>query len=885
MTHHFIFCATLVSFQACSLFAAPVLTEAFFEQHCYECHDPDTEKGGLDLTLLSPGFSDRDTFATWIKVHDAIRKGEMPPQKKPRPDPADQVAVTQWLDQELFAADSRRLEEEGRIRLRRMTRSEFENSLKDLLDLPRLDIQGMLPRDGKVAGYEKIAEGLDLSPAHLSGYKDAIEHALTKAIATRSMPPPISKKRIYPAGLFKWDAGMWRGDFVLLKDFQPDPLLPLRGGYDEKPGYISDKNESDDLPMRRELMTGRKTQASRSAVGLLEANIPGQEAAMNVAPIYAGPYHLKMSIWGFHWNQGKVEPSPSPGAAVLRAHAEGKQQEGGRLLQEFTASSLQPEEHELTTWLEALESVVFDPVSIPNRGLRVRQLGGRAPKHVGPGVALDWFEFEGPVFDSWPPGSHRRLFGDLPITSLPEHSEVIPPVRQEVRGLPGYLPNYNRDLPGHEKTRPLETVQSAQPMKDAHDLISQFLPKAFRRPVTVDEIKPYVALVGKRLSAKACFEDAMRRAYVAILTSPEFLFHSSSRNAGSHALASRLSYWLWNGPPDSELLEHAEKGTLSKPEVLRSQIDRLLADHRSERFIEDFTDQWLELDRINETTPDKKLYPEYSFLLHEGMVAETREFVREAIRENLPARNLVDSDFTILTQRLAEHYGIEGVAGVEPRRVPIPPESPRGGLLTQASILKLTANGTTTSPVTRGVWVMDRLLNDPAPPPPPGISAIEPDTRGATTVREQLDLHRNDTSCAACHAKIDPAGFALESFDPVGGFRERYRSSGPGKIPLEKGQTSWKVNYRLGPPVDSSGALADGREFAGIDQLRQHLVDDEAALARAFVAHLSRYASGADLSYADRRIVNRIVSSAETDNYGLRSLLYALAESPLFLNP
>ncbi len=375
----------------------------------------------------------------------------------------------------------------------------------------------------------------------------------------------------------------------------------------------------------------------------------------------------------------------------------------------------------------------------------------------------------------------------------------------------------------------------------------------------------------------------MRRVYVAVLTSPDFLFHRADGTVkDAYTLASRLSYWLWNGPPDETLLAAAREGTLGTDEGISAQVDRLIADPRSGRFIADFADQWLELRRLAETTPDPQLYPEYRFLLHEGIAEEPRAFLRELIDHDLPARALLQPGFAMVTQRLAEHYGIAGVRGVEVRKIALPEGSLRGGLLGQAAIHKLTANGTTTSPVTRGVWVMDRLLDDPAPPPPPGVSAIDPDTRGATTVREQLDKHRADVSCAACHAKIDPAGFALESFDPVGGFRERYRSNGKGDDPPEKGKTTWRVNYKLGPAVDASGALPDGRAFGGFAALNDLLSGDPDKLACAFVAHLSRYATGAEVNYADRAEIARIVEGTKGKGYGLRSLIQALAQSRMF---
>ncbi len=246
---------------------------AFLDQHCVECHDADLKKGGLDLTALETAFADGRSFAIWVKVHDAIGKGEMPPKKKPRP-PADEIArMTAWLDQQLTTADEARLAEHGRIRLRRMTRTEFQNTLQDLLALPRLDILAMLPSDGRIGGYEKIAGALDISPAHLEAYEAAVEKALDAAIAKHSQPPRVFQRRIYPAGLFKFGGNLVQGQFVLLKDKQPDPALPVRGGFEDKTGHVGDAGP--DLEERKKQLAALVAAKNESEVGLLNPNLAG----------------------------------------------------------------------------------------------------------------------------------------------------------------------------------------------------------------------------------------------------------------------------------------------------------------------------------------------------------------------------------------------------------------------------------------------------------------------------------------------------------------------------------------------------------------------------------------------------------------------------------
>jgi hypothetical protein len=376
--------------------------------------------------------------------------------------------------------------------------------------------------------------------------------------------------------------------------------------------------------------------------------------------------------------------------------------------------------------------------------------------------------------------------------------------------------------------------------------------------------------------------------YTAVLCSPGFV--CVEENPGlldGHALAARLALFLGNSAPDDALRALAASGHLQTSEDLRAQTERLLDDPKSRRFIDAYLDYWLDLRKMVANAPDGTLYPDYYLddLLTESALEETQLFFAELVRCDLPARNLVAADFAMLNERLAAHYGLPPIEGVTVRRVALPPESPRGGLLTQASILKVTANGTTTSPVVRGAWIMERILGQPPPPPPPSVPAVEPDTRGATTIRAQLDKHRTLQTCAACHAKIDPAGFALENFDVMGGWRDRYRALTEGPAPEPGiGHNGQKYTFHAGPAIDAAGVLPDGRRFADVRELKALLAADEEQLARNLARQLIVYATGAPVRFSDRAQVEQILERARSRRYGVRTLIHEIVQSDLFRN-
>ncbi|MCB1212305.1 MAG: DUF1592 domain-containing protein, partial [Verrucomicrobiales bacterium] len=447
--------------------------------------------------------------------------------------------------------------------------------------------------------------------------------------------------------------------------------------------------------------------------------------------------------------------------------------------------------------------------------------------YPGEGLALLSVELEGPIITEWPPQGQSLLLGGAKLVEVPPDQ----PWKAKQRG---YKPKYR--------------VEGGDPIADSRSGLSAFAVAAFRRPVEVDDVEPYFKLFDAEFAESHDYLSAIRTAAVAILCSPDFLYlQEPEGRLNDRQLAARLSFFLTRSAPDADLLA----AELSKPAVLQAQTERLLKSETLDRFISDFTDGWLNLREIDFTTPDKVLYPEYDGLLLDSMLNETRGFIRELIVQNLGALNLINSDFAMLNSRLAKHYGINGVSGIDVRRTPLPADSKRGGLLTQASILKVSANGTNTSPVIRGVWVMDRLLGLTPPPPPPGIPGVEPDIRGAKTMREILDKHRQMESCNGCHRSIDPAGFALESYDVIGGWRDRFRSIGEGeqvKLSVE----GRKVRYRLGPAVDPAGELPDGTKFENFAAFQKVLMSQQERVARAFVEKLLTFATGRGMGFSDR---------------------------------
>jgi mono/diheme cytochrome c family protein len=838
--------------------AAPIPSDAkaFIDKNCAGCHRLANPPAGIDLTTLEFDLDDVNTFGQWVRIHDAVRDGKMPPVGGSLLKEPEREAFLKAIAEPMTAHERSRAAIQGRAVLRRLNRYEYENSVRDLLSAPWLQLRDSLPEDGLVHRFNKAGQALDVSHVQMARYMEAAEQAIRLVLSAANQPEV--QKRYYARDQKRFIGRMRYSSFNHHPERAMIPIL----GFDAQPDVLAEKapisvGESD--PKTREL----------EAFVTPASTYNGNEYSFDQfsAPA-SGQYHLRFnaySIWvhtlfgavgmkdrrpWWHPDREKTSRGRTTEPVTIYALRRGGEK---RLLGSFDAEP-EPGIHEMDVSLLPGEQILPDA----SRLFRSRPTFTGSPDATEegmPGVAYRWMEVDGPVKTAAAREGFHRLFGNLTAT--------------------------------WDSTGQLSVTPSGS--GDAERLLRQFMAAAYRRPPTEEKVRRYLKIIQDRLKPslgpRLEFADAMIAGYVAVLCSPGFLYlEEQPGRLDSSALASRLSYFLWNGPPDPELRRLAANRTLGRPDVLRTQANRLLDDAHSRDFVNAFLDYWLELRKIGDTTPDQTLYPEYYLddLLNESALQETQLFFRCLLQKNLPARNIVQSNFTILNSHLARHYGLPPVDGVAMREMALPADSVRGGLLTQASVLKVTANGTTTSPVLRGAWIMERILGDPPPPPPPGVPAVEPDTRGATTVRQQLDKHRSIQSCAVCHAKIDPPGFALENFDVVGAWRDRYRSTEEGQPVKGLGKNGFDFTFKLSQPVDASGKLASGETFQDILGLKRLLAKDERQIARNMVTQFVAYATGAPAGFGDRVEVERILDAAERDRYGMRTIIQEIVQSDLF---
>lgn len=800
----------------------------FLATYCVSCHGPELQEAGLRVDTLGMDLTDDAVLARWIRVHDKIAAGEMPPVDADRPSPKAAEQFLRPLYDRLHAASFLQQQTQGRVVVRRLNATQYENTIRDLVGT-KVRVKEMLPEESSVAGFDNVGAALDFSAKHVLIYQEAAEKAVLSAVP----PHPFYSIKERRLG----------------KDFERGPNFRQALGR-------SCKIAGDSAIIYSRM--GR--------YGLCQTpTVPGP-----------GTYRVRMSVAAV----GEQAKPITAGFSVL----ENNGPDAPVLFDCRDIPHGDSQIIELDVELDRRQAFVVNLMFTWD----IRTFRRPLDEYTGPGLRIDWLEIEGPV-GPFPPPSYDKLFAGVPI----EARSITKAKRDGAR-----LPDISRrNSPESWRIDALEPA-SEQPQADAERLIRAFLPRAFRGPVPEELSQLYVGRVHAKLAAGDSFFDAMLYGYKSILSSPHFLMFEEpglaaqldgenfkSPQLDDYAVASRLSYFLWSGPPDEELLRLAEEGQLCKPAVLRSQVDRLLADLKAHRFTEDFTGQWLDLRMINATIPDPRLYGDFDGELLWSMPQESQLVFEEILRHDRSLLEFVDADWSMLNDRLARLYGIPGIEGMEFRKVSLPAGCHRGGVLTQAAVLKVTADGTRTSPVLRGKWVLEKILGTPPAPPPPNVPAIEPDIRGATTIRQQLDKHRQTASCASCHKHIDPPGFALEAFDPIGNYREFYRATtGDRKQTLNLPFSRIGQGLFRGPDVEPGGETPDGHAFNNIDEFKRLLVSDGDPLARNLTEKLLVYATGADIQFADRQVINEIVARVKARNYGFRTLVHEVVQSRIFLN-
>jgi hypothetical protein len=883
----------------------PKVSTEFFDRYCGDCHYED-QSGGLDLSVLTFEPGNRDNFATWVRMLDRVTAGEMPPKKKPRPASADLTAFEKLVSSSLTSFEKEATARDGRAMQRRLNRYEYENALRDLLNVPWAQVKDKLPHDGEAYRFNKSGESLDVSFVQMERYLTAADYAMRQAMSAAFERPKQMVRKIYARDAI---GSRYRpSENGTLSDRLMFPVL--------------------DSHAQPEVRAGRSPNSSadtreREAVGKVSSifSDAGQYAWGFNAPV-AGRYQVRLkgySVWvsgggigrWFYEGQG-AEKAPVYWLPVWhRPNADeiwpGRNEEPIGIYAQMTGQtrpigvmdfSPQPSVGEIEVQLAGGESIRTDAMRLFRtrvNGTDEQYVNPLATKEGMPGYAVQWLEVTGPLEDASATSGYSLLFGDLPMRRLGASERggvtietVAPYNAPPVGGYPnGFPPGVG---PGAFFRSPILNVTvdvvSQEPQQDAERLLRNFIQIAYRRPVEEPEAQRFLGLFKREFELGSGFARSMLTAYTGVLVSPGYVFvEEQPGKLDDWALATRLSLFLWNSTPDAALRARAARGELHEPAVLRAETQRLLEDPKSRRFVDAFTDYWLDLRKIDDTSPSATIYNDYELdePLKLAAIDETRMFFAELLKSNLPARNVVASDFTFLNERLARHYGIPGVAGAKMRRVALPRGSERGGLMTMASVLKVTANGTTTSPVLRGHWITERILGIETRPPPPNVKAVEPDIRGAVTIRQQLAKHRDSPTCASCHVKMDPPGFALESFDVMGAHRVRYRAVAENVKPeAGYGLNGQAFAFHYGLPVDAAGEVPDGRTFRDVKEFKRLVLSDEESIARNLARQLVVYATGAPVRFTDREELERILKRATKSQYGVRTLVEEIVRSELF---
>ncbi len=811
--------------------------EAVLVKYCYGCHDSDSEKGDFNLETLAADFGDPQVAGHWIEVMDDLNASEMPPEDKAQPQLKDRVMVAEWIAEELRYARLQANSTGGKSLLRRLTRTEYENTVRDLLGVvfePKMNPLTLLPPDGAMDGFDKVSLGLVLDPSLMDTYFEVAQIVAARAVQLGDPPVPTIRSRleyeeyetgILPGSIHKelsrskslssdgtgvitWYDGF--RTFGQLKHPFSDTLVPVSGRYAIRFRAGTDPGESE-KPVLIKL--------DRSGTGT----------------IFYGEI------------EGTLE-NPSEHEVIMELDATGGGEMGFNLVERPRGAGNRYERNLSAESDEAASSGDLKRAGFLKARMNVEGLYGMSRPDAAmldvsahPRFYLDYLEIEGPLYEQWPPKS----------------VEVVLP-----RGLEPSLetPEYLREV------------------------ITKLLPRAFRRPVSDLEVQRVFDVAQAEWKAADSFVAGLKAAIVTTLCSPSFLYLLEPEGEGSASegrplnefeLATRLSYFLWSTMPDESLISLAKAGELR--ESLDAEIARLLADDNAEALVDGFARQWLKADEFNRFEPDRNSYKRFhenEFTgINEDLNEEPIAFFREIVRKGGDLRDFLSADWTMANERLAKWYDLpDGIADGEAFvRVALPADNPRGGLLGMGAIHKWGSDGSRTKPVDRGKYVLDVLFNDPPNPPPPNVGEVEPNVDGEKlTVRQRLEAHREIESCANCHSRLDPYGLAMENFNVAGLWRD-----------YQDGENRyWGENEET--RIQVADTLPNGRKFGDFQEYKASLRAMEDRFFQGFSEKLFTYAFSRIPEPVDRGLIDEMVAALQTSDGKFETAVRSIILSPAF---
>ena len=828
--------ARLVHFQA--------TVEPVIKRVCLGCHGPEKQKGKFRIDKLNPDLLKGKDVSWWLEVFEVIGNGEMPPEDaKAQLTDDEKALVVDWLSGEIQAASQARRSERGHTSFRRMTRYEYKYALQDLLGLPHDFSRDLPPETSSDDGFKNSSEMLQMTAVQFGEYRTQARRALELATVRGERPSPVYYGISMKAASAKVDSAF--AAFVEKKKKQmKNGVLTFEQAFKKQAAKYGQKQGSTHF---KNLITGDGVSTHWSYGGAKYAWKPSQERP-EIPPLSQDVVLIPASQ-KFIIDLG--DGLPDTGNMRVRIRATRLEKESKHLPTvrlhfghqpsndsrisanvggpDLTIDSL-PGKPRFYEWDVALDDA-------PRNAFRKTHKLGQTPNPAeflslrntsGAKVSLviDYVEIIAPALDQWPPQSHKWIF--------PDHGG--------------------------------DTNEKAY----ARKVISQFMARAWRRPVSDSEVNQKLSLYEKLRPQCEDSQEAILEVIASVISSPKFLYlvragekEKETQSISDFELASRLSFFLWSSQPDEELMGLAEQGKLSDAKVLEQQTRRLLDDPKSQRFSRHFTRQWLGMDQLDFLKFDAKAYGKVDPLLVEAMKREPVALFAEMLKNNEPVMDFIHSDYVLANNRLAEHYGLPEVSGIHLRKVGLPPESKRGGLLGQAGLLAMNSNGKDSNPLKRGVWLLENLLNDPPPPPPPAVPEIDladPEIL-KLSLKERMEDHRNDPACFSCHAKIDPWGIAFENFDALGKWRDEI----------------------AGKPVDASSLLFNKDELHGMEGVKEYLLANrQDQFTRAMVHKLSAYALGRPLTFGDRSEVDRMAADLRKKGDGLTDLVILVVKSDLF---